>query len=135
MRLHKSDILGLRFSPLLQEDIKSFRLMLSHSKVKLSVTCWLSRKNEVMAAEALCAQWFAEHADRDYAAEMSARFSRILRTAPRYLGYADADGQPHTLQPPMENAKLWYYSEGKLISTPGGKPLQAPSPYTPIFVM
>ena len=133
MKLHKSDILGLRFSPLLQEDIQSFQLMLSHCKIKPSVTGWLSRKNEALAAETLCEQWFNAHADRDYNTEMSRTLSRILHTRPRYLGYITAHGQPRLLKPAVDGAKLWYLSDGQLISTPCGQPLRNPAPYSPVF--
>ena len=136
MRLHnkKPDILGLRFSPTLQEDLKSFRLLSSRCKLPLGVTCWLSRSSEVLEAEALYAQWFDAHADRNYSAEMSRNLTRILRTRPRYLGHVDAHGQPNLRQPAAEGAMLWYLSGGQLVSGPCGKPLKNPSPYSPIFV-
>ena len=135
MRLHhkKPDILGLRYSPTLQEDIKSFRLLSSRCKLPLSITCWLSRSREVLEAESLYAQWFETHADRDYSTEMSRAFSRILRTRPHYVGHVDAHGQPSLRQPSAEGTKLWYLSDGQLVSSPCGKPLKNPSPYSPIF--
>ena len=133
MRMHSADIIGLRFSPLLQEDIKSFRLLISRCKVQLGVTCWLSRSKQTLEAESLCAQWFAEHTKRDYATEMSRNFSRILRTRPIYAGYVDTEGKPHLRRPPVEAVKLWYLSGGQLICTPCGAPLKAPAPYSPVF--
>lgn len=133
MRLHNAEILGLRYSPLLQEDIKSFRLMISRCKQPPIINCWLSRSSEAAEAEALCAQWFAAHTDRDYATEISRNFSRILRTRPHYLGYVDAEGKPHLLQSTSAGEKLWYLSGGRLISTPGSAPLQKPSAYSPVF--
>lgn len=135
MRLHskKPDILGLRYSPTLQEDIKSFRLVSSRCKLPLSVTCWLSRSAEAMEAESLFARWFDTHADRDYSAEMSRQLSRILRTRPRYIGYVDAAGQPRFREQPAEGSTIWYLSGDKMLPQPYGKPLQAPAPYSPLF--
>lgn len=135
MLLHhkKPDILGLRYSPTLQEDIKSFRQIGVRNKLPLSITCWLSRDEKVQEAEALYAQWFDMHADRNYSAEMSKTLSRILRTRPRYIGYVDAGGQAHIRVKQAEGTSLWYISGGKLTTTPSGKPLKTPAGYSPIF--
>lgn len=135
MRLHnkKPDILGLRYSPTLLQDIKSFRDVGSRCKTPLTIGCWLSRSGDTLAAEAQYAEWFDTHANRDYSAEMSKQLANILRKRPHYIGYVDAQGEARYKEPPRNGAPLWVISGGKLTTVPGGKPLPSPDPYSPIF--
>lgn len=136
MRLHNKqpDICGLRFSPTMQEDIRSFRLTCAACKYPLTVTCWLSRSPAARDAEKTFEKWFAEHANRKYAEEMSRNLSQILRTHLRYVGYVDATGEPHIHGTAAEDATLWYISEGELVSSSRLGPLRNPTPYSPLFV-
>lgn len=136
MKLHnkKPDILGLRYSPTLQADLKSFRLVGTRCKMPLSASCWLSRTNETLEAEAIYGQWFDAHADRRYPEEMSRNLARILRTRARYVGYVDAQGQPRYREPLADGTTLWYIADGKLVTSACGQPMRAPEAYSPIFV-
>ena len=135
MRQHtKPDILGLRYSTTLQEDIKSFRQLMARSRLQLTPTCWLRRSGDTLAAEAMFAQWFAEHAHRDYAGEMRKNFAPILRNLVHYAGYVNAQGQTCFREPPAAGGKLWYISEGKLVTSPIGEELKNPTPFSPLFI-
>lgn len=135
MHLHKTpEILGLRYAPTLREDIKSFRQLRTKYSLPLSATCWLSNDSASMAAELAYAKWFENHADRDYSAEMSKNLGQLLHVRPRYVGYVDEKRQPHLREQLQKDAALWYLSGKRWITTPAGKPLTNPAPFSPIFV-
>lgn len=135
MRLHNSPgILGLRYSPTLQADAESFRQLVERCDLELTPTCWLERSGKAQQAEALYARWFADHAQRDYAAEMQRELAALLRRKPRYAGYADASGRPHYTLAAPAGSKLWYYTAAGLNSGEVGAPLRDPAPYSPLFI-
>lgn len=136
MRLHATPaILGLRFSPTLQADIESFSALSQQHAQLLSPTCWLNNNAATQQAEAAYARWFAEHANRDYAAEMSRELTRLLHEQSRYAGYVNEQQQPIlTLQPPPAAQLRYYTTTGQLTSSPAQEPLQQPAPYSPIFI-
>lgn len=132
MRLHKRpEILGIRFSPMLQEDTASFRKLQETLAYPLSISCWLRNTPESRAAEEGYSRWFAEHAKRDYSAEMSRALGRILREKTRYIGYVDAEGR--TRYKGESGSTLWYYSGGKMRSVSANNHPESPDPFTPIL--
>lgn len=126
------EITGMAFSPTLRADAASFRKMEAQCGIPLTVECWFGRSRKVKEAEELCERWFHEHRDRNYTAEISRAFSRILRERPRYLGYVDTQGTPHYCERPAPAARVRYYSGGVLTLSPADK-LHAPDALTPIL--
>lgn len=136
MRLHgKQQVFGVRFSPTLEKDIRSFRELRDSLKYPLTTGCWMSRTAAADKAEEAYSAWFSQNDDRDYAAEMSHNLNRILNERSRYIGYTDAECRPHyKITPAPKEGTLRYYSAGKLVATPAGAPLQHPDPLTPLFL-
>lgn len=133
-RLHaRPELSGIRFSPTLQEDAASFYRFYTEQQYPLSATCWLQHGEAAQAAESAYRRWFEEHADRDYAGEISRNFSRLLRTRTRFVGYVDRTLTPRYNEVLPPQTTLWYYSADKLISSPAGKSLENPVPFSPIF--
>lgn len=121
-------VIGLEFSPTLQKDMASFRAMEAACRVPLTVDVWLRRSNASVQAEEMCSRWFAQHTNRDYAAEIAKNFTAAFNVKPVYLGYVDLQGQPHFCRQPAASGRVIYYRQGALTSTPANEPLQEPDP-------
>lgn len=128
------EIMGLRYSPTLQADRDSFLQLQEQCRVPLSVTCWLQRNSDTLAAEKLYETWFAERRNRDYAEEMSRTLARIMREQPIYLGYVDAQQRPHFRRQQAPGTRIRYMSNGELTSGTADAPLQNPMPFSPIII-
>ena len=129
-------VYGLKFSPMLREDILSFRNLKRKLGVKLRINAWLEPTEEYMRAEAAFSKWFRERCDRHYEREMSENLRTILLDRPRYAGYTDEASHPcyKTLRKPAAHRKLYYISDGHLIVTPASEPMHRPDPFSPIFI-
>ena len=131
----KQQGLGLRFAPTLRRDMQSFRKLGESLKYPLSVTCWLNHDAATTRAEQAYAAWFNEHADRNYAREMSANLRRMIHDVPDYIGYVDGQGNTcfKSFQAPAADRTLYYFSGGKLKSSPAQNPLLNPDMFSPVF--
>ena len=129
-------ILGLRFSPTLQADMRSFRKLKESLGLELRMNMWLEPVANHARAEEAFTKWFREHEDRHYDREMSRNLRAIVSDRPHYVGYVDEHSQPRYKETPSPapGKKIYYISSGHLIASPVGEPLRTPSPFSPLFV-
>ena len=130
----KNDLIyGRSFSKTLDRDINEFRTACNRANITLTVDCWLKRGTEIARANDIFTKWFKEHADRDYSTEMSKTFTDNLRRQPRYIGYVDEAKQLIYREKVAPGKRIWYYSEGKLVSGTSDAELDLPMPYSPLL--
>ena len=127
-------VLGLRFAPTMERDIRSFLELEKRLNYPLIPNCWLSRSSAATAAELAFNEWFRDHAHRDYSAEMKRNLEIVLKGRSHYIGFIDINSKPHfkaSYSP--DSGTLRYFSKGQLVASPAGEPLQSPDPFSPIF--
>lgn len=135
MQAHPQPILmGLPYSPSLRRDQDSFRRLREQCRIKLESGCWLVDTPQTRHAEAAFQEWFRNRKHRDYAGEASRRVADLLREHLLYVGYVDLRGKPVFCRKVPPHASLWYFSEQKLVSVPATRPLQHPSPLSPLLL-
>ena len=130
----KQKVLGLRFAPTMERDIRSFLELEKSLNYPLTPNCWLSRSTAATAAELAFNEWFRDHARRDYSAEMKRNFEIVLKGRSHYIGFIDINSKPNfkAFYSPKSDT-LRYFSKGQLVASPAGEPLQSPDPFSPIF--
>lgn len=108
---------GLRFTPTLAEHRESFYALLEQLPVAVESdgVCWLRQGADYDKAERRCADWFAEHAGADYAAELAHNFAATLRVTPAYCGYVNESSAPVWAVEPPADRPIWGQTEGGMV--------------------
>ena len=136
MRAHAHpSIMGYPFSPLLQEDMKSFAALRTRCGIKLNEECWLNSTAPYQAAEQAFARWFAARIHRNYSVDIAQQLRALQLRVPRYIGFADAAGQAVLFEAQAPEREIWYLSRHK--NALSVTPLQKADdivPFSPIFI-
>ena len=128
-------MVGMRFSPSLMEDARSFDALLQRLPVTPEGDSWLQHTPEYRQAEEMCAQWFSELPARWYHKEIAHNFESLMRVRPAYAGFISETGVPVLCSELPEDATLWYVSEGEVTTAPRGGAFADAMPYSPVFVV
>ncbi|MGN0820317.1 MAG: hypothetical protein ACI4OX_00840 [Akkermansia sp.] len=128
-------MVGMRFSPSLMEDARSFDELLQRLPVTPEGDSWLQHTPEYRQAEEMCAQWFSELPARWYHKEIAHNFESLMRVRPAYAGFISETGVPVLCSELPEDATLWYVSEGEVTAAPRGGAFADAMPYSPVFVV
>lgn len=128
-------MLGIRYAPSMRADIRSFQSLKAQLKVNLRPGCWIGATPAKRKAEAAFAQWFRQRRSHNYAAEMAANFRDLVQIHPHFCGYIGENLRPVLCTPVKKGTLLWYISDGAVVTSPAGAPLEKSAIFSPVFTV